>query len=172
MTEAGVFLAETRLELMDGEIVEMAPIGSRHAAVVNTLMGLMVRLVGDRAIVSVQNPVIVGTQSVPQPDLVVLKPRRDRYFGAHPTVADVLLIVEVSDTSLRFDHDRKMPLYGRAGIAEAWLVDLEKRTLHRFNAPDSASGYRTESIASGDQKVSPAALPDVVVSIADLFPVS
>lgn len=86
------------------------------------------------------------------------------------TAADVLLIVEVSDTSLRFDLDVKMQLYGRAGIGEAWLIDLEKRQLHQFNDPDSDHGYRTAAIVVGDQKVSLGALPNVVVSIAELFP--
>jgi Uma2 family endonuclease len=170
MTEAGVFLADARLELVEGEIVEMAPIGSRHATVVNKLTSLIVRGAGDLAIVSVQNPVVVGERSVPQPDLVLLKPRADEYFGALPTVGDVLLVVEVADTSLRFDLDRKIPLYGRAGIVEAWVIDLDKRVMHRFGAPDPDSGYRTESVVSCDQKVSPAALPSVVIDIARLFP--
>jgi Uma2 family endonuclease len=170
MAEAGVFRAETRLELMDGEIIDMAPIGSPHAAVVNTLMSLLVRSVADRGIVSVQNPVIVSSRSVPQPDLLLLRNRADRYFSAHPTADDVLLIVEVSDTSLRFDRDQKIPMYGRAGIAEAWLIDVEKRCLHVFTSPDAHSGYRAQSITTFGQKIALAAWPDVVVSIADLFP--
>ncbi len=170
MTAASVFTADACLELMDGEIIEMAPIGSRHAAVVNTLMGMMVRSAGDRVIVSAQNPVIVGEQSVPQPDLAVLKLRPDRYFNAHPTAAAVLLVIEVADTSLRFDLDRKIPLYGRAGVAEAWLIDLDKRVLHLFSTPDPDIGYRIKSIASGPQVVCPAALPDVSIAMMDIFP--
>jgi Uma2 family endonuclease len=170
MAEAGVFSAETRLELMDGEIIEMAPIGSPHASVVNTLTNLLIHSVGTRAIVSVQNPVIVGRLSVPQPDLLVLKSRANRYFSAHPTADDVLLIVEVSDTSLRFDLQEKIPMYGRAGIAEAWLVDLEKRELHVFTIPNPASGYQNHSVATLRDKLAMTTLPTVMIAVADLFP--
>src|SRR6266487_355884 len=125
MGDAGVFAPDARLELIEGEIVEMAPIGSRHAGAVKALNRLFSRLVGDQAVVSVQDPVIIGDRSVPQPDLALLKPRADSYSGAHPTAADVLLMVEVADTTLPFDMDTKVPLYARSGIAEVWVVDLQ-----------------------------------------------
>lgn len=169
MGEAGVFAPEARLELIEGEIVEMAPIGSPHASTVRLLNRLFVRQAGDLAIVSVQSPLVVGERSVPQPDLALLKPRADNYFRSHPAAADVLLVVEVSDTTLRFDLSTKIPLYARAGIAETWVVDLEKRAVRVFRDPD-ANGYRTSFTVSGDQKVSSSALPEVALTASELFP--
>src|SRR5262245_60186595 len=141
MGEAGVFSQDARLELMDGEIMDMAPIGIRHAAAVNLLTGWLVRGVGDRAIVSVQNPLIANEWSAPQPDLAVLRPRADRYFHAHPGARDVLLVIEVAETTLRYDLGRKMPLYARTGVAEAWVIDLESCVVHVFRGVES-NGYR------------------------------
>ena len=169
MGEAGVFEADARLELIEGEIVEMAPIGSPHAGAVNILNQLFARLAGDLVIVAVQNPLIVGDRSVPQPDLALLKPRADSYAGSHPSVADVLLVVEVADTTLRFDLDTKIPLYARCGIAEAWVVDLQARALRVFRDP-GASGYRTSLTVPGGESVSALALPAVVVAVSALFP--
>ncbi len=169
MGDAGVFAPNERLELIEGEIVEMAPIGSRHAGAVNALNRLFNRLVDDRAVVSVQNPFIVGERSVPQPDLALLKARADSYSDAHPTVADVLLVVEVADTTLAFDIGTKVPLYARHGVPEVWVVDLQERALRVFRDP-SASGYRKSFTAAGDESVAAAALPDVVIALSELFP--
>ena len=169
MGEAGVFAPDARLELIEGEIVEMAPIGSPHASTVALLTELFVRQGGNLATVWVQSPLIAGERSVPQPDLALLKPRADRYFNAHPSPADVLLAVEVSDTTLRFDLGTKVPLYARAGIAEAWVVDIEKRALRVFRDPDP-SGYRTSFTVSGGQKVGARLLPQVEISVSALFP--
>jgi len=127
MGESGVFAPEARLELIEGEIVEMAPIGSPHAGMVNILIRLFSRAAGDLAVVSAQNPVIVGDRSVPQTDVALLKPRADSYARSHPTTAEVLLVVEVADTTLSFDLGTKIPLYARGGITEAWVVDLQER---------------------------------------------
>jgi len=169
MGDAGVFAPDARLELIEGEIVEMAPIGSRHAGAVKILNRLFSRLVGDRAIVSVQDPLIVGDRSVPQPDLALLKPRADSYSGAHPTPSDVLLVVEVADTTLTFDIGTKVPLYARHGIPEIWVVDLQERALRVFRDP-SANGYRKSFTAAGEESVAAAALPEVVVALSELFP--
>ena len=169
MGEAGVFASDARLELIEGEIVEMAPIGSRHAGAVKILNRIFSRLVGDLAIVSVQDPLIIGERSVPQPDLMLLKPRADSYSGAHPAAEDVLLVVEIADTTLAFDTGTKIPLYARAGIAEAWVVDLQERAVRVFRDP-SASGYRSSIAFSGDETVSALALPMVVIGLQALFP--
>lgn len=171
MAEGGVFAPEARLELIEGEIVEMAPIGSAHASAVAQLTRLFVRLAGGQAMVWTQNPVLAGERSVPQPDLALLKPRADDYFGGHPAAADVLLVVEVSDTTLRFDLSTKIPLYARAGIGEAWVLDLEKRALRVFRDPDS-SGYRTSFTVSGDQEAASGELPAVTLAVSELFPKS
>jgi Uma2 family endonuclease len=169
MGEAGVFAPDVRLELIEGEIVEMAPIGSRHAAAVTILNRLFNRQVGERALVSVQNPILAGDRSVPQPDIALLKPRADSYSGAHPSAADVLLVVEVADTSLAFDLGTKLPLYAGAGILEAWMVDLRESAVRVFRDP-SASGYLTSFTLSGDERVAVAALPGVAIALSALFP--
>ncbi len=169
MGEAGVFAPEARFELIEGEIIEMAPIGSPHAGTVAILDRILARAAGDRAIVWVQNPLRLGERSMPQPDLALLTPRTDSYRSSHPTAADVLLVVEVSDTTLQFDLSTKIPLYARAGIAEAWVVDLEKRAVRVYRDPDPA-GYRMSFTASGDETVSMRALTGVAVTVLALFP--
>jgi Uma2 family endonuclease len=169
MGESGVFAPDARLELVEGEIVEIAPIGSQHAGAVNILNRLFTHQSGDLAIVSVQHPLIVGERSVPQPDLALLKPRADTYTKSHPTVADVLLVVEVSDTTLRFDVGTKIPLYARFGIPEAWVLDLQERVMRVFRDRD-ASGYRTSISVSEGEGVSVLALPAIVIALSELFP--
>lgn len=169
MGEAGVFAPEARLELIEGEIIEMAPIGSPHAGAVNILTRTFVRLAADRAIVSVQNPLIVSDRSVPQPDLAILRARADSYSDAHPTAPDVFLVVEVSDTTLRFDRSIKVPLYARCGIQEAWVVDVNAKAVHVYREPDG-NGYGTAYTVSVGGEVAPLALPDVRVVARDLFP--
>ena len=169
MGESGVFAPEARLELIEGEIVEMAPIGSPHAGMVNILNRLFSRAAGDLAVVSAQNPVIVGDRSVPQPDVALLKPRADSYVRSHPTTAEVLLVVEVADTTLSFDLGTKIPLYARGGITEAWVVDLQERAVRVFRDP-SPSGYRASFTVSGGGSVAPLALPAVDVAFSELFP--
>jgi len=169
MGESGVFAPEARLELIEGEIVEMAPIGSPHAGMVKILNRLLGRLAGDQAIVSVQDPLVIGERSVPQPDVVLLKPRPDSYTQSHPTTADVLLVVEVADTTLSFDLGTKIPLYARSGIPEAWVIDVQERVVRVFRDP-SASGYRTSFTVSGGESVAALALPAIVVPVAALFP--
>lgn len=169
MGEAGVFAPDARLELMEGEIIEMAPIGSRHAAVVNTLNALFNRKAGESAIVSVQNTLVLSDRTVPQPDLALLKPSPDRYFSALPTVEDVLLLVEVADSTLHFDLERKTPLYARAGIRETWVIDVVAQCLRVFR--DLAAGeYRSAQDIAGSRTAAVQALPDVFIVVSDLFP--
>ena len=168
MGEGGVFAPEARLELIEGEIVEMAPVGSPHAGMVKILNRLFGRLAGDQAIISVQDPLVIGDRSVPQPDLVLLRPRADSYTRSHPTTADVLLLVEVADTTLPFDLGTKVPLYARCGIAEAWVIDVQERVVRVFRDP-SPSGYRTSFTVQGDESVTALALPAIVVPLAALY---
>lgn len=135
MAEVGLLAPDSRVELIEGEIIDMAPIGSPHASVVTRLNHLLVQAVGERALVSVQLPVRLTPQSEPQPDLAVLKPRADFYRPGHPTPADVLLLIEVSHTTLRYDRNIKVPLYARHGIPEVWLIDLENGKMDVFRSP-------------------------------------
>ena len=168
MGEAGIFAPEARLELIEGGILEMAPIGSPHAGAVNSLTELFIHLAYGLATVTVQNPFIADDISMPQPDLLLAKPRADRYSKSHPTPADILLLIEVADTTLRFDLRRKAPFYARRGIAEVWVVDVNDRVVHMFREP-SASGYRTALTAAVGDKVAPTALPQVEITVADIF---
>jgi Uma2 family endonuclease len=127
MAEVGVLGEDDRLELIDGEILELAPIGSAHAACVRRMTGLFARLLSERVQVSIQNPIDLDEHTQPQPDLVLLLPRNDFYATGHPTAADILLLVEVAETSDEYDRQIKVPLYARHGINEVWLVDLRGR---------------------------------------------
>lgn len=132
MGEAGILTEDQRVELIEGEIVDMSPMGSRHAGIVKLLNRILAQAVGDLAIVSIQDPVRLSDFSEPEPDIALLRPRPDFYVKSHPGPRDVLLLIEVADASVRYDRDVKLPLYARHGIAEVWLVDLEggKITLH------------------------------------------
>ena len=167
MADLGLLQPGERVELIEGEIVEMAPIGSRHAGMVNILLGLFSRAAANLAVVSVQNPLIVGDRSVPQPDLALLKPRADSYMRSHPTAADVLLVVEVADTTLDFDVGTKVPLYAR--VPEVWVIDLQEQAVRVYREP-SASGYKSSFTAARDESVAPLALPEVRVGLSALFP--
>jgi Uma2 family endonuclease len=113
----------------------MAPIGSRHAGVVKRLNYLLTLAAGDRAIVSVQDPVVLDEHTLPQPDVALLRPSADSYSSAHPRAKDMLLVIEVAETTLAYDAKVKLPLYARAGIPEAWLIDLEHGCIICFSGP-------------------------------------
>jgi Uma2 family endonuclease len=168
MAEVGLLAPDARVELIDGVIIDMAPIGSRHGGTVIRLNRLLTRAVGDRASVGVQHPVRLGVSSEPQPDIAVLKRRHDDYVGSHPTPADILLIVEVSETSLRRDVQVKMPLYARHGIPEFWIVDLKVGQIHYFRSPDGAA-YTEVSADKTPALVTLAGLSDVTVDLSSIF---
>lgn len=164
----GVLPADAGVELIDGEIIDMAPIGSKHGGTINFFNHRFSAAVGNKALVSVQNPIVLDEHSAPQPDIVLLRWRDDYYRGAHPRPADVLLVIEVCDTTLRYDRDVKVPLYARYGIPEVWLLELEQRRLERYRQPEQGEYRRIESHADG--AVTPVHLPEIAVSLADLFP--
>lgn len=139
MAETGVLAPEARVELIDGAIFDMAPIGSQHASIVNRLNRMFVTATGERAIVQVQGPVRLGEHSEPEPDLALLRPRSDFYRDAIPAAADVLLIIEVSDSTQRYDRRVKVPLYARHGVPEVWVIDLENRLVHFHRGPTGES---------------------------------
>jgi Uma2 family endonuclease len=167
MGEAGILRPTERVELIRGEIVEMSPIGPRHIAFVNSLTELLIMRLGGRAVVSVQNPVALGEHSEPQPDLAVLRRRAD-YKHAEPATGDVLLLIEVADTSLAYDRRVKLRLYAESGIPEYWLIDASAETVevHRRPRPD---GYAETRQGSGDAAVAPEAFPDVSLRLAEIF---
>lgn len=169
MGDAGILREDDRVELIEGEMIDMAPIGSRHAAVVAELTRRFVLGVGTQARVWVQNPIQLEATSEPQPDLALLRPREDRYATALPRVEDVLLIVEVADATLAYDRDVKLALYAKHGIPEVWLVDLEGRRLHVFLSPAEGT-YREGRMQERLTIVAPASLPDCPLDLSDLIP--
>ncbi len=164
MGEAGILPVEGRMELIEGEIVDMAPIGSRHAAIVKQLTALFARSAGGQCIVSVQDPIILGEHSEPEPDVALLQSRDDFYAPALPRADEVFLIVEVADTTLRYDREIKIPLYARHGIPEVWLIDVEGRTLTVFETPADGA-YRDEHRVQPLSVLAPKALPGVAVDL-------
>lgn len=169
MAAAGLFGEDDRVELLEGEIVEMTPIGSRHAACVNRLTRLFARDLDGRALVAVQNPLELDLRSELQPDVALLRVRADDYAGGHPGPRDALLLVEVADTSRRWDRERKVPLYALAGVGEVWLVDVQQEEVEVFRRPEGA-GYRDVTLLRPGDAVGPEAFPDVVLDVAELLP--
>ena len=166
MVEAGVFGEDDRIELIEGEIVEMAPIGSRHAACVKKLNQLFASALGDRVIVSVQDPIgIAGSE--PEPDVALLRPRDHFYAEKHPGPEDVLLVVEVADSSFQYDREVKMPLYARFGIPEAWLVDLGNDEVVIYREP-SSSGYGSVQTYGLEDEVSTPTF-DLALRVGDVL---
>src|SRR5712691_7513791 len=160
MAEAGILGEDDRVELIDGELIEMAPIGSNHAGEVMSLNMLLSAAVAGRAIISPQNPVRLSVHSEPQPDLTVLRFRDDFYRTSHPQPEDVLLLIEVADTTIRYDREIKIPLYARAGIPEVWLIDLQQERVEIYLQP-SSDGYRQLLRPTKNERISFSLLPDV-----------
>ena len=161
MADAGIFGPEERVELIEGEIIAMPPVGPDHASLVDRLTRTFVRAVGDAAIVRVQNPVRLSRFSEPQPDLCLLAPRDDFYAGAHPRSADTILAVEVAKSSLAYDVNRKAPLYAREGVPELWIVDADGRAVTRYRSP----GPRGYADAVALDLARPVPLPSLGVNV-------
>jgi len=168
MGEVGILHEDARVELIDGELIDRAPIGSRHAGTVLQLSRVLIFAVGGRAYVSTQNPVLLGEHSEPQPDIALLRPRDDFYKSTHPRPDDVLLIVEVADASLRYDREIKIPLYARHGIPEVWLVDVENAQFSIFLTP-GGQGYQDIRLRASLTAVAPSLLPDIFLDLSGLF---
>ncbi len=169
MAEAGIFGEGDRIELLDGDLIDMAPIGQGHAASVCELNEALFLACAGRAIISPQNPIRLDRSSEPQPDLAVLRRRADFYAtGERPGPADVLLLVEVADSSLRFDQNVKLPLYSRAGIAELWIVDLQRRVLYAYRNPDGDAYGEMTTHRPGDH-IGLALAPEIIVKLDLVF---
>ncbi len=168
MAEAGVFHEDDRVELIDGQVVEMTPIGPRHARCVDDLTRLLTAVTGEAAIVRVQNPVVVGRHAEPYPDVSLLRPRPDRYGQEHPQPPDVLLIIEVADTTLRYDRETKVPLYAQAGISEVWLVNLPADSIEVYREP-RGEGYTDVHTAQRGERLTPVQLRAVTLRVDDIL---
>jgi Uma2 family endonuclease len=162
MAEADIFDPDDRVELIDGEVVKMAPIGTRHAACVRRLARLfMTALPQEVSVVDIQDPMELSEYSEPQPDVTLLRPRADLYATEHPAPADILLAIEVADTTLRFDLGRKTGLYLAGGISEVWVVDVNAEVVHVA----TRAGTR---VVAGGESLAPQAFPDLVLQVAEI----
>jgi Uma2 family endonuclease len=168
MAETGVLDSDARVELLDGQIIDMSPIGPFHGGVENRLIQLFVNRSKGRWIVAAQNPVHLDDCSEPQPDLMLLKPSPDDYTARHPGPEDIYLLIEVADSSLAKDSEQKLPAYGRAGIPEVWLVNLVAQSLEVYREPNLLGYGLRQTLRTGDTACV-AAFPDVAVDVGELL---
>jgi len=168
MAETGLLRPDARVELLDGRILDMSPIGPFHGGVTTFLNALFTTAARGRWLTAVQNPVRLDDHSEPQPDLALLRPAPDFYRRRHPAPEDVFLLVEVSDTSWPRDVEDKLPAYGRAGIPEVWIVNLNDETIEVYREPHFA-GYASRTVVPAAGQASPARFPDVTVDVARLL---
>lgn len=166
--EANIFPPEYRIELIEGEILEMPPIGSNHSGHVIRLTNKLSALVFDKAIVSVQNPLQLGDLSEPEPDFMLLKPHEDFYCSRHPNAEDVLLLIEVADSSLFFDQNQKLRLYALHNIPEYWLLNLNNSSLEVYRQPQGEVYEEKTTLRAGDS-ISLSQLPDIHIKISDIL---
>jgi hypothetical protein len=169
MAEAGILTHPQRVELIDGDIFDMNPIGSPHAAVTRRLEQKFARAVADGLVlVSVQNPLRLDAHNEPQPDFVALRPRPDAYAASHPGAADALLLIEVSDSSLDHDRTTKLSLYARFSVPEVWIVDLSGGAVEVYRDP--AEGRYVSIVRMTEGLLTPLRIPEVKIAIAALLP--
>ena len=166
--ECGAFLPEDRIELIKGELIDRAPIGPDHAGSVDILTDRLGKRIKSRFLMRVQNPIVLDEHSVPQPDIAVVYRRSDFYRSQHPRAEDILLIIEVADSTAHFDRTVKIPLYARHGIPEVWLIDLPKRVIEVYREPDQAQYRVLEHHSKG--KLVCAGLPEAWLRAEDVLP--
>lgn len=168
MAETGVLRPDARVELLDGKIIDMSPIGPFHGSITKYLIKNLTASAQGRWLVAAQDPVRLDDHSEPQPDIMLLKPVSDFYRKRHPQPGDVYLLVEVSDTTLDADQTEKVPAYGRAGVAEVWIVNLIDSTVDVYREPNF-TGYGSKTVLRAGDKARPLAFPDVSVDVAELL---
>jgi Uma2 family endonuclease len=168
MAEAGILTREDRVELIDGEIIEMSPIGGRHLGCVNAANSAFNNAFHGKVVVSVQNPLQLSNYTEPEPDLVLLKFRKDSYRGKKPEAADALLVVEVADTTFAYDSRVKLPRYAAAGVPEVWIENLVDDLLMVYRNPEGKS-YKTCLRLKTTDSVSVELFPDMVFVVSDFL---
>ena len=169
MAEMGILGPNERVELVEGDIILMAPIGPGHAGSVDIIGNLFVRKLDERFIVRSQNPIHLDDGSEPQPDIVVARHREDYYTTAHPAPADILLIVEVAQSTPEYDRDIKAHLYGRNAIPETWVKNLPEDCIERFTGP-GPDGYSQHTVHRRGETITPVSFPDLELAVADVLP--
>ncbi|MDB9447389.1 Uma2 family endonuclease [Anabaena sp. CS-542/02] len=168
MVESEILTENDRVELIRGEILQMSPIGTKHAACVNRLVNLLVQLLGKQVIVAAQNPVVLNNNSEPQPDVALLKHRDDFYETAHPQAEDIFLLIEVSDSTVMYDREEKIPLYAQAKIMEVWLVDINSQIVEVYQQPTD-TGYQLRQKFTAGQNLTILSLPDVNITVNQIL---
>ncbi len=168
MGEVGILSPRDRVELIEGELIAMAPIGANHAGTVIALFEALAAAMRGRALVSPQNPVRLSDRSLPQPDYAVLVPRPDRYRTAHPRPHEVLLLIEVADSSLEYDRDVKRALYARHGIRELWIVNLVDGDVEVCRSP-GPDGYASVTTVGRDGVLEAGLLPGAGIKVAEIL---
>ena len=164
LAEIGILAENDRVELLDGDLIVMPPIGDWHAASVKFFNNTMLPPLQSRAMIAVQDPVRLDEHSEPQPDVMLLRWRDDFYGGGHPGPADVLLLIEVSDTTVEYDRNAKLPRYARSGIPEVWIVNRPARRIEGYSEP-SGDAYTTVRYAGPGETIAPQAFPDIVLEV-------
>lgn len=168
MIESRILTEDDRVELIQGEILQMSPVGRRHAACVDRLVEFLILQLASQAIVRVQSPIQLNDNSEPQPDLALLRRRTDFYQQGHPTPIDIFLIIEVSDSTIDYDREVKVPVYAQNGILEVWLIDLNTQSIEVYRE-SSGTDYRSKQSFSRGQVLSPLSFPDLTLTVAQIF---
>jgi Uma2 family endonuclease len=168
MRESGILTEDDRVELLDGEIYIMSPIGPLHVGIVNKLNKLLTQQVGDTGIISIQNPIQLNDYSEPQPDIAILSPRDDYYINALATPDDVLLLIEIADSSLDYDRDEKLPRYAQAHISEVWVVDVNRQIIEQYTQPAQSEYTQIHKVLYGTT-IAATTLPGVRLTTSQLF---
>lgn len=174
LAELGFFRENSRVELIAGEIVQMAAKGTKHSVCSTRLERELFKLVGERATLRGQEPIIIADDSEPEPDLAIARNRPDDYLSAHPSPTDILLLIEIADSSLSYDQQVKLPLYAQAGIVNYWLFNLQEECLEAYSEPyqniQGSFGYRRKLIFLANESVNLPCFPDLYLDLAKVFP--
>ena len=169
MADAGIFSENERVELLDGDIINMPPIGDWHQASIDFYTNILPQLLQGRAIVRIQGPTRLCDESEPQPDVMLLKWRDDFYRDGHPEPSDVLLLIEVSDTSIEYDRSTKLSAYARTGIPEVWILSRDDRRIESYTEPSEGTYSSVRHVRPTDT-IAPQAFPDVTIEVGQFFP--
>ena len=174
LVDLGFFTENDRIELIRGEIIEMAPKRTPHSVCNSTLFGELYRLLYNRANIRGQEPIILPSNSEPEPDVVIAKKKADNYLSAHPTPTDIILVIEISDSTLQYDRETKLPLYAEAGINYYWIVNLVENHLEVYTNPFTDSkgkfGYKNKNIVLSDENIDIPEFTDINLELNSIFP--
>jgi Uma2 family endonuclease len=168
MWRSGIFREDDRVELLDGEVRTMSPIGPLHAAIVKRLNTILSKLIPATAIVSIQDPIHLSDYTEPQPDVALLHYRADFYAQGHPVADDILMVIEVADSSIEYDRDEKLPRYAQAHIAEVWIIDLNQLTIEQYSQPRNGK-YLVKRLLERGDTITSHVLPTLVLAVDAIY---